>query len=144
MSAVRIVERTRRPSRRGGDWSAREDALYWTDIIGLRFNRLWLGTGAIDEWPMPEMIGWVIECETAPGFVAGLASVIKTLTFDPLRILAFADFPASQITNVCFARPALDRLFVTSAADGVDEPHAGALFELDPGCRGVAPHRFAG
>ena len=52
--------------------------------------------------------------------------------------------PASQITNVAFAGDALDRMFVTSAADGVDEPHAGALFEIDPGCRGREPHRYKG
>ena len=52
--------------------------------------------------------------------------------------------PASQITNVAFAGPALDRMFVTSAANGVDEEHGGALFEVDPGCRGLPPHRYNG
>jgi xylono-1,5-lactonase len=54
--------------------------------------------------------------------------------------------PASQITNVCFAGPELDRMFVTSAADGKpDEDHAGALFEIaDPGVRGLAPNLYAG
>lgn len=52
--------------------------------------------------------------------------------------------PASQITSCTFAGPGLDRMFVTSAADGVDEPHAGKLFEVDPGCRGLATQTFAG
>lgn len=53
--------------------------------------------------------------------------------------------PASQITNVVFAGHGLDRMFVTSAADGVpDEPLAGALFEVDPGVRGLPPHRYRG
>lgn len=51
--------------------------------------------------------------------------------------------PASQITNMCFAGPNLDRMFVTSAADGrEEEPFAGALFEVDPGCRGLEPFRY--
>lgn len=51
--------------------------------------------------------------------------------------------PASQITSCTFAGAQLDRMFVTSAADGVpDEPHAGALFEIDPGVRGCAPFRY--
>lgn len=54
------------------------------------------------------------------------------------------DLPASQTSNVVFAGARLDRMFVTSAADGVDEPHGGALFEVDPGCTGLAPHEFAG
>ena len=54
------------------------------------------------------------------------------------------DLPTSQITRVCFAGEDLNRMFVTSAADGVNEAHAGALFEVDPGCRGLLPHSFAG
>jgi D-xylonolactonase len=52
--------------------------------------------------------------------------------------------PASQITSCTFAGPKLDRMFVTSAADGVDEPHAGMLFEVDPGCRGLPTRLFGG
>src|SRR3546814_13523700 len=35
--------------------------------------------------------------------------------------------PASQITSCTFAGPGLDRMFVTSASDGVPEEHGGAL-----------------
>jgi D-xylonolactonase len=56
--------------------------------------------------------------------------------------------PASQITSCVFAGPNLDRMFVTSAAQGVDrskEPLAGSLFEVDTGgIRGLAPGLFAG
>ncbi len=65
--------------------------------------------------------------------------------FDPqgTRERAIA-LPASQITSCAFAGPDLDRMFVTSAADGVDEEHGGALFEVDPGCRGRAPMMYRG
>lgn len=52
--------------------------------------------------------------------------------------------PASQITSCTFAGENLDRMFVTSAADGVDEPHGGALFEVDPGFRGLPTLMFGG
>jgi sugar lactone lactonase YvrE len=53
--------------------------------------------------------------------------------------------PASQITSCAFGGAALDRMFVTSAAVGVEtEPLAGALFEVDSGQRGIAPTLFAG
>lgn len=53
--------------------------------------------------------------------------------------------PASQITNITFAGPKLDRMFVTSARDGKeDEPHAGALFEVDSGATGLLPNLYAG
>lgn len=55
------------------------------------------------------------------------------------------ELPASQITSCTFAGESLDRMFVTSAADGAKhEEHAGALFEVEPGARGLAPHRFGG
>ncbi|HZV08160.1 MAG TPA: SMP-30/gluconolactonase/LRE family protein, partial [Novosphingobium sp.] len=54
------------------------------------------------------------------------------------------DLPASQITKPCFAGPGYTRLFLTSAADGVDEPLAGSVFEVEAGVAGLAPHRFGG
>ena len=52
--------------------------------------------------------------------------------------------PASQASSVAFAGPGLDRMFVTSSADGVDEAHGGALFEVTTGRTGFVPLRFAG
>ncbi|MBM0107728.1 SMP-30/gluconolactonase/LRE family protein [Steroidobacter sp. S1-65] len=56
--------------------------------------------------------------------------------------------PAPRITSMTFAGPELDRLFVTSAAKGLDrdkERYAGALFEVDAGgVRGLPPGSFAG
>jgi sugar lactone lactonase YvrE len=56
--------------------------------------------------------------------------------------------PAPQITSITFAGPGLDRMFVTSAAKGLDrekEKFAGCLFEVDAGgVRGLAPGLFAG
>lgn len=52
--------------------------------------------------------------------------------------------PASQITSCTFAGPNLDRMFVTSASDGVTEEHGGALFEVDPGCRGLPTLKYKG
>ena len=54
--------------------------------------------------------------------------------------------PAARITSMAFAGAGLDRMFVTSAqpdAGGADElDQGGALFEVDPGVRGLPPHRF--
>lgn len=61
-------------------------------------------------------------------------------TFD--RAIAL---PVSRVTSCVFAGARLDRLFVTTAAHGrPDEPLAGALFECDPGVRGLPPGRFGG
>jgi len=282
MPDVRLIERDRRDRLGEGLlWSAREAALYWVDILDARVNRLDLASGRVDNWAMPDTIGWLIERESG-GFVAGLGRAFVALSFDPLAIEPIAEpeperdgnrfndakadaagriwagsmpftcdrpsgsfyrldpdgqvariedgytipngpaigdgflfhtdtaldtifrypvnddgsvgprephivfepdwghpdgmtvdadghlwvacwggscvarfdptgrrertiaLPASQITNVAFAGNALDRMFVTSAADGVDEPQAGCLFEVDPGCRGISPYRYLG
>ncbi len=268
----------------GITWDPRDNALHWVDIIGRRVNRFCLSTGAYAEWPVPEMIGWLLPRAAAPGFVAGLKSGFHVLTLEPFALTAIAapepglpgnrmndacvdpegriwagtmtmegnradgalyrldpdlswsrldapyriangpaisadgrwlyhtdsaarevyrfarhgdgtlgpretfiafppewgapdgmtvdaggglwiahwgggcvsrftpegrrerwiDLPASQITKPCFAGPGLDRMFVTSASDGVDEALAGCVFEVDPGCKGLPPHCFGG
>jgi sugar lactone lactonase YvrE len=266
-------------------WSARENAIYWVDILAPAVHRLELSDGSVQSWPMPERIGWLVEREHAPGFIAGLQSGFAELSLDPFSIQPIADpephlptnrmndckvdaagriwagtmdaaikdecgslyrldpgfrvskhdegygvtngpafsvdcrtmyhtdtlkrtvfafplredgslgkrkdfirfrdewgypdgmtvdaegglwiahwghgcvsrftpdgerersieLPASQITSCVFAGPALDRMFVTSAADGqLDAEHAGKLFEINPGVRGVPQPRFAG
>lgn len=282
---VRVIGRDRRDQLGEGLlWSDRDGAVYWVDILGRRVSRLTLADDRVESWSMPDTIGWLIEREDRPGFIAGLGRRFVGLTLDPLTVEPIADpepdrtgnrcndakadragriwagtmprdgatpdgafyrldpdgvaarvddgyriangpaiaadgrslfhtdtgaatiyrfevrddgslgpraphivfdpawgspdgmtldadgglwvacwgaaqvlrftpeghvdraiaLPASQITNVCFAGAALDRMFVTSAADGVDEAQAGALFEVEPGCRGLPAMRYAG
>ena len=284
MSLVRIVERDRRDRLGEGPlWSARDNALYWTDILSHRLNRLSLDSGVVRSWEFDEYLGWAVEREKG-GLVLGLgrrfmrfdpetgvtreiaapepdrfgnrvndakadpqgriwagtmsincadptgsfyrldtdgtatrvdspytiangpaiaadgsfllhtdtalATIFRFdinddgslgprtpfiafepewgnpdgMTFDAEGCLWVACWggscvtrfspegvrersialPASQITSCTFAGPALDRMFVTSASDGVDEPQGGALFEVDPGCRGLATQLYRG
>jgi sugar lactone lactonase YvrE len=285
LSAVRVIEGSGRSLLGEGPlWSARENAVYWVDILGQRLSRYSLAAGSIVSWDLPEPIGWAIERRDVPGLIAGFASGFAELTLEPLTICpignpepdrpgnrmndAKADakgriwagtmaadckgesgslyrldpnhrwervdgpygiangpaisadgrtlfhtdtarreiyrftvkddgslgdrelfirfepdwgwpdgmtfdaggglwvahwgggrvsrfttegrldrsvaLPASQITSCTFAGPELGRMFVTSAADGVDEPEAGMLFEVDPGCRGLPTLMFGG
>ncbi len=56
--------------------------------------------------------------------------------------------PASCVTSVAFAGEDLDTLFVTTARTDLEasaragEPHAGALFVVEPGTSGLSPARF--
>lgn len=53
--------------------------------------------------------------------------------------------PATNITNICFAGPRLDRMFVTSSCQDVEgEPLAGALFEVEADARGLPAGMFGG
>ena len=73
----------------------------------------------------------------------------RVTRFDPEgRAERAIALPASRITSMAFAGADLDRMFVTSARpdedNGTDSDgdRGGALFEVDPGVRGLAPHRF--
>jgi sugar lactone lactonase YvrE len=60
------------------------------------------------------------------------------------------EMPVSQVTSCTFGGADLERLFVTSAAIGLDaddlkeQPLAGGLFELDPGVKGLPAGLFGG
>jgi sugar lactone lactonase YvrE len=285
MSHVRVIEAAGRCRLGEGPlWSVREQALYWVDILGQTAHRLRVADGEVTHWPMPEIIAWLIERESAPGFVAGLTRDVVFLTLEPVSIVPLARpesqredhrlndakadaagrlwcgtmpvggdretgalfrvdadgslshwdggyrvtngpafspdgrylyhtdsiggtvfrfalgtdgaitdrqpfirfapgsgvpdgmtvdadgglwiavwggsrvcrytpdgrldrsiaLPASQITSCAFGGPRLDRLYVTSASEGVVEPYAGALFEIDVDTVGLPAHRFAG
>jgi sugar lactone lactonase YvrE len=66
------------------------------------------------------------------------------------RLDTVLSFPATNITCPVFGGPEFGVLYVTSARDGLDEqqlaaqPHAGALFAVDVGARGLPALRFAG
>jgi sugar lactone lactonase YvrE len=78
-------------------WSAREHALFWTDIIGQKLWRLSLADNAITHWDMPEKIGWVVE-RAGGGLIAGLQSGFHRLWLDPLRLERIAD-PEPQLPD---------------------------------------------
>lgn len=267
----------------GTIWSARDDAVYWVDILAPALNRLSLKDGAVERWAVPEPLGWVAE-RAGGGFIGGFKSGFAEISLDPLTItpigdpepdlpgnrmndgkadaqgqiwcgtmdmaeesdsgslyrltpdlvwqqmdagyrvpngpafspcgkwlyhsdtarrimyrfartadgianrqpfISFTDadgypdgmtvdadghiwvahwgggrisrftpdgrldraiaLPARQVTNICFAGPDLDRMFVSSAAIGLDAtPYDGGLFEVDCGGRGLPTHLFAG
>lgn len=91
ISDYRIVERdTRDMLGEGLLWSARDNALYWTDIIGKILWRLDFADNRISQWQMPEMIGWIIE-RSAGGFVVGLQSGFYGLGLDPIQLTLIAN-----------------------------------------------------
>ena len=95
-----------------------------------------------DDWGYPD--GMTTDSE---GFlwIAHWAGA-RVSRFDPDgRLDRVVSLPASNITSCTFAGEDLDRMFVTSAALGAEEePDAGALFEICPGVKGLAPTPFRG
>lgn len=91
MPEWRVIERDLRDQLgEGALWCARDNALYWTDILAPALNRLSLEDGSIRRWAMPEPLGWIAERRQG-GFVAGLQSGFAWLSLDPVRIVPFGD-----------------------------------------------------
>ncbi|MEN7535577.1 SMP-30/gluconolactonase/LRE family protein [Aurantiacibacter flavus] len=78
-------------------WSARENAVYWTDILAPAINRLDLASKKVQRWAVSEPVGWLVEREKG-GFVAGLQSGFSRVTFDPFAIEHVAD-PEPDLPN---------------------------------------------
>ena len=84
--AVRCACAARAVLGEGPLWVARENAVYWVDIKGPAVHRLVLSDNTHTSWPMPEMLGWVVERQDRRGFIAGFKSGFARLSLDPLRI----------------------------------------------------------
>jgi len=72
--------------------------------------------------------------------------------WDPVRaeLVETIRVPAPQVTACAFGGPNLDQLYITTARNGLDDatlaeyPHAGSLFVVTPGARGVPAFAFNG
>ena len=132
MADVRVIERDRRDLLGEGPlWSAREGALYWTDILAGRLNRLDPATGVVTSREFGGYLGWAIEREGG-GLVAGLDRRIVTIDGDAATTLA--DLPGEPEGNrVNDAKAdALGRLWFGTMPIAIDHP-SGAFYRLDLG-----------
>jgi sugar lactone lactonase YvrE len=57
------------------------------------------------------------------------------------------DVPAARVTKPAFGGDALDEVYITTAAPDApdpEQPHAGGIFVVHPGARGLPAHAYAG
>lgn len=134
MATYRIIERKQRDQLGEGlYWSSREKAVYWTDIIGRQVHRLSLADEAVSSWTMPEMVGWVIEREREPGFIAGFQSGFVALELEPLAIKPIhnphPDLPGNRLNDAKADKAG--RIWAGSMHVEADRP-TGAFYRFDP------------
>lgn len=118
-------------------WSARENALFWTDILGRKLWRMSLAGGQISHWEMPEPIGWIVE-RAGGGFVAGLKSGFYRLDLDPFALALIAnphpERPGNRLNDA--KADARGRIWAGSmpflGSPSTAWPASGALYRLDP------------
>lgn len=64
------------------------------------------------------------------------------------KLLSRIEIPAEQVTCCCFGGKDLDELFITTARNGLSKeqlektPHAGGLFRIKPGVKGMPTYRY--
>jgi sugar lactone lactonase YvrE len=115
----------------GPVYVAREEALYWVDIKGKAVHRLGLSSETHGSWPMPEMLGWIVPRQHAPGFIAGFRGGFARLFLDPLRIEPIGA-PESHLPHNRLNDAAVDRsgcIWAGTMDDGESEA-TGALYRL--------------
>lgn len=129
---VRCACRTRAVLGEGPLWVARENAVYWVDIKGRALHRLSLRDGTHTTWPMPEMLGWIVERRAGPGFIAGFKSGFARLSLDPVRIEPIAaperHLPDSRMNDASVDR--FGRIWAGTMDDREQSP-SGCLYRLD-------------
>lgn len=116
----------------GTMWSAREQALYWVDILAPALNRLSLADGTIARWPMPEPLGWVVERERG-GLIGGLQSGFAKIDLDPLTIRPIVD-PEPHLPGNRMNDGKADRrgAIWCGTMEMAEENARGSLYRLDP------------
>jgi sugar lactone lactonase YvrE len=133
MTYLRTIARDRFDELGEGTlWSDRDQAVYWVDILGRRLNRLSLADDAVASWEMPDVIGWAIERDGAPGFVAGIGRRFVTLTLDPVTVTTVAA-PEDERDGNRFNDAKADaagRIWAGSMPFTCDRP-TGSFYRLD-------------
>jgi sugar lactone lactonase YvrE len=133
VESYRVIQRTVRDQLGEGLlWSARENAVYWVDILAPALHRLSLVSETVSSWSMPEKVGWVVERRDRPGFIAGLQSGFHELTLDPFVCRRLVD-PEPQLPDNRLNDAIVDHLgrIWAGTMDCGCAIEAGSLYRLD-------------
>lgn len=141
----------------GLDWSPDDRTFYFTDSTTKRLDAydFDVDTGEISngrvlvELPQPVATPDGIAVDAEGTIWVAMWDGACVQRFSPKgRHLETLHLPVTRPTSVAFGGPALNQLFITSARNGLtprqlhDQPHAGAIFVLEPGVTGRSPFAF--
>jgi sugar lactone lactonase YvrE len=134
MERFRVIQRSIRDQLGEGLlWSARQNAVYWVDILAPALHRLSLADETISSWEMPEKIGWVVERRDRPGFIAGLQSGFHQITLDPVVCRPLLDpephYPDNRMNDAMVDH--LGRIWA-GTMDCNAKLETGSLYRLEP------------
>ena len=115
----------------GPVWVARETALYWLDIKGLKIFRL-DARGQLTEWPTPFRVGSIVPRKSG-GFIAGTEEGIAAIDPEAGRFDILFN-PEEDLPGNRFNDGKLDRQgrFWAGTMDDSEKSAAGTLYRIDP------------
>ncbi|MCA3596450.1 MAG: SMP-30/gluconolactonase/LRE family protein [Methylobacterium sp.] len=119
----------------GPVWSARENRLYWIDILAPAVYRFDPATGTNDTCPLPRLVGAIVERKTG-GLAALTMEGLEALDFDRRALAAMVDPEADKPENrfndgKCDAQ---GRLWAgTMSLDAMRK--TGSIYRIDPDLR---------
>lgn len=116
----------------GTMWSARDNAVYWVDILAPALNRLSLADGSIRRWDMPEPLGWVVESERGD-LIGGFKSGFGRISLDPLVVKPVGDpephLPGNRMND---GKADAQGAIWCGTMDMAEEEARGSFYRLDP------------
>ena len=115
----------------GPVWVAREAALYWLDIKGLRIFRR-DDKGAISQWPTPLRVGSIAPRRSG-GFIGGTEDGIAAIDLDSASFATVAN-PEEALPGNRFNDGKVDRRgrFWAGTMDDAEKEATGSLYCFDP------------
>jgi len=130
-SNVRCVADVHAVLGEGPVWVAREAALYWLYIKGLKIFRL-DGQGRVDQWPAPFRIGSLAPRKSG-GFIAGTEDGIAIVDPSTNRYEIVAR-PEKNLPGNRFNDGKVDRRgrFWAGTMDNAEKETTGTLYCVDP------------
>ncbi len=133
MAQWRMIERDVADTLGEGTlWSARDNAVYWVDILAPALNRLSLDGGAVERWVMPEPLGWVAE-RAGGGFIGGFKSGFAAISLDPLTITPIGDpEPEMPYNRMNDGKADAQGHIWCGTMDMEEERASGSLYRLAP------------
>jgi xylono-1,5-lactonase len=129
-SAIQCVADVHAVLGEGAVWVARETALYWLDIKGLKVFRLDSG-GTVTQWPTPMRVGSLVPRRSG-GFIGGTEDGIAAIDPDAERFDILFNPEEDQPGNR-FNDGKLDRQgrFWAGSMDDAEKAESGTLYRID-------------
>lgn len=133
MNDITVIETPKRAILgEGPRWVARDNALFWVDIMAPALHRFDLASGAVRTWTFDEPIGWIIEREGREDFIAGFKSGFAQLSLNPFTIDPIGDpEPDRPHNRLNDAKTDGEGRIWAGSKDDRDEEESGALYRLD-------------